>query len=358
MKTSRATSAEDYKLRSGFQAVRNTLLEERFADRLKKPLAYWALPNDRRLPLAFLGRTLEDLLNTPFDELSSTPGIGQKKIGTLVKLLHRAAQEEAPAIPFGIQELGTEPPPAQTPDTTNGFFDPAVVSEALWAQWRECVRAQSLTSEKLGRLTPSLQSLPTVIWHTPLSAYLEYSLGQIRELKTHGEKRVRAVLEVFYEVYRALNRTTGSHHLVVKLVPKFVPPIEAWLHETLAGGELPTAQDLRLNLALPLLNQIEIDGGPTVHKLAAGRLGIESDPQSVRLQSRQMGVTRARVYQLLEDCSKIMDVRWPEGRLLFAELGDRLQREQAPAEVLSVFDNLRTLFYPAKHQLVEEMVMA
>ena len=58
----RAISAEDYKLVSSFESVKSTLLQERFADRLTKPLAYWALPNDRRLPLAFLGRSIGDLL--------------------------------------------------------------------------------------------------------------------------------------------------------------------------------------------------------------------------------------------------------------------------------------------------------
>ena len=87
MKSHKVTSAEDYKIVSSFQSVRKTLLDEKFADRLEKPLAYWAMPNDRRLPLAFLGRTIKDLLATPFEELSATPGIGQKKISSLVKLL-------------------------------------------------------------------------------------------------------------------------------------------------------------------------------------------------------------------------------------------------------------------------------
>src|SRR5271167_4537907 len=53
-------SAEEYKLIGNFHAVRKTLRQDRFAERLDRPLAYWALPNDRRLPLAFLGRTLRD----------------------------------------------------------------------------------------------------------------------------------------------------------------------------------------------------------------------------------------------------------------------------------------------------------
>ena len=57
-----ANSAEEHKLVTSFEEVRRTLLKEEFADRMDKPLAYWALPNDRRLPLAFLGRSLGELL--------------------------------------------------------------------------------------------------------------------------------------------------------------------------------------------------------------------------------------------------------------------------------------------------------
>jgi hypothetical protein len=71
MKANRATSVDDYKLLSSFEAVRKTLKSDLYTDRLEKPLAYWVLPNDRRLPLAFLPRTLQDLLDTPFEDLSA-----------------------------------------------------------------------------------------------------------------------------------------------------------------------------------------------------------------------------------------------------------------------------------------------
>ena len=83
-------SAEERKLISGFESVKRMLLQEEYSDRWEKPLAYWALPNDRRLPLAFLDRPLGELLQTPFHVLSATRGVGHKKVGTLVKLLHRA----------------------------------------------------------------------------------------------------------------------------------------------------------------------------------------------------------------------------------------------------------------------------
>ena len=46
-------SAEEYKLLSSFEDVRRTLLDDGHKDRLEKPLAYWALPNDRRTHTEF-----------------------------------------------------------------------------------------------------------------------------------------------------------------------------------------------------------------------------------------------------------------------------------------------------------------
>ncbi len=91
MKLARTMSVEELQMVSHFEGLRRMLLSDAYVDHLDKPLAYWALPTDRRLPLAFLGRTLRDLLGTPFVELSATPGIGRKKIASLVQLLARAA---------------------------------------------------------------------------------------------------------------------------------------------------------------------------------------------------------------------------------------------------------------------------
>ena len=351
IKTNKATSAEDYKLLSSFEAVRRTLLEEKYSDRLEKPLAYWALPNDRRLPLAFLGRTVGELLSTPFGELSATPGIGQKKISSLVKLLQRATQDKPPGAPFGLSDLSPESTTSVNGNghkAASGQFSPAMVSEALWEQWQEAVRQHDLGHEKLGRLAPSLQNLPTVIWHTPLAFYLDHSLAEIRALKTHGEKRVRVVLEVFHLVNEMLGGARCQAHLALRLAPKFVPPIESWIGRTLESSEPPSALDVQRNLAVPVLEQIMVDAGSTVHKLAEGRLGLFGGRQSVRQQSRKMGVTRARVYQLLEECVKLMLVRWPEGRCSLALLHEHLAARATPAETLSGVKSVRDLLFPDK----------
>jgi hypothetical protein len=84
------TSADDVKLMSSYQSLRNTLQGDKYADRLDRQLAFWALPSDRRLPTAFLSRTLRDLLSHEFRDLAATAGIGRKKLETFIKLLVRA----------------------------------------------------------------------------------------------------------------------------------------------------------------------------------------------------------------------------------------------------------------------------
>ena len=57
-----------------------------------------------------------------------------------------------------------------------GWIVICIVSESLWEQWCETVKRYNLGQEKLGRLSPTLQALPTVIWHSRLEEYYDRSL--------------------------------------------------------------------------------------------------------------------------------------------------------------------------------------
>ncbi len=348
-------SAEDHKLVSSFEAIRRTLLQDDYKDRLDKPLAYWALPNDRRLPLAFLSRSVGDLLSTPFKDLTATRGIGQKKISTLVRLLHRATSEHPPAVPYGIKELAEEMTQEQrkrneSESDAEEMFDSSLVSEAMWEQWCETARLFNLEHETLGRLAQSLQSLPTVIWQTTLGAYCRRPLSDIRNLKTHGEKRVRVVLEVFHAIHELLHASNNSTHLSLKVVPRFVPVIEDFIQQAINGDQEATSEDLTNHVVLPLLRQIRLDCGSTIHELAQHRLGVGSELKTVRDLSTELGVTRARVYQLLEDCAKVIAVRWPEGKANYELLADHVTEEAQ-----SLYQSARQMFFSEKleHQLQE-----
>lgn len=339
MKLNQPITPEDYKLLNGFQSICKTLQKQQYAGRWEKPLVYWVLPGDRRVPMALLGHKIGDLLATSFDDLFNTPGVGRKKIETLVTLLQRVAQEDSPTlVTVGTEASGQN---GNGKPSKGKKFNSADVSDAVWTLWQKTVRRHGLGCEKIGYLAPTLQTLPTVIWQTPLDFYLDRNLDEIRSLKTHGAKRVCAVLEVFHTLHHMLAKAGTDEYMVVRPAPKFVVALENWLARVMASETPPTAKELRRYLVLPLLEQIRHDGGETLHSLVRVRLGIDGKSKNIREQSKRMGVTRARVYQMLEDSSDVMNVRWPQGHCYLAHLSEKLTDKNA----LKMLNTLRDLLY-------------
>ena len=178
-------SVEELQAIGRFESLRKILLSETYAQHLDKPLAYWARPTDRRLPLAFLNRALKDLLNTPFDELAQTSGIGQKKMISFVKLLARVADTDPADLPIDIDDFHLQAKKTLSSDTystncSNNGFDPATVSELQWEQWRASIVRHGLDQEKIGRFASSLQNMTKVVWNAPLAAYAKFTLAEIK----------------------------------------------------------------------------------------------------------------------------------------------------------------------------------
>jgi hypothetical protein len=337
----KAVSTDHYRLVGTYQRLRNQLLALPDDGRLDRQLSYWVLPTDRRLPIAFLDRPLRELLGESLDKLMATPGVGQKKIVGFFELLRRAAKATNGEQPFGLSSKKR----AATAEVTKGGFDPTQVSEALWSSWCESVARHNFSQHKLGRLAPTLQALPTVIWHKPLGEYADKTLAQIRRLRTHGEKRIHSILEVFCLVHEAVATAARSETLELELLPRFVPPLERWLYEQLELGAAPQVTELRRQLLSPLVKQVEIDLGEHVARLVTDRLQIDQRAPTVKQQADALGVTRARVYQLLEDCGKVMAVRWPEGRWPLEALAAQIDR-QGTRTSAKLMSEAMAIFYP------------
>jgi hypothetical protein len=355
MRLGNRASVEELQIVGRFEGLRRLLLSESYADHLDKPLAYWALPSDRRLPLAFLGRTLRDLLNVPFAELSATPGIGRKKIVSFVLLLARAANTDPAELPAETLDLhnGSLPDGSDGRPAQQGGFDPTNISEVTWSQWRTSVSRHGLSQESLGRFAPSLQSVTRVIWNTPLGAYTNSSLADIRGMKTHGERRVRAILETFHAVHAVVAGMGTQPHLVVRIMPRAIDRVEQWTGRALQRPGIPGEQEIFDNFVGPLLEQISIDATQQIAALAENRLGVGGPITSVRQAARSMGLTRARVYQLLNEINDVMMVRWPTGRHQSHELREKFQAEAAEldqAPDLRQFYAAVELFYPGSRR--------
>src|SRR3989304_2654523 len=161
MRPGNTASVKQLEVINQFENFRKILLSEPYTEHLDRSLAYWALPADRCLPLAFLSRTLRELLNTPFAELAQTPGIGRKKLGSLIKLLARVANTGSAEPPVAVDDIQSEAETSSVADLDmeSDQFDPALVSELQWRQWQTSVLRHGLNQEKLGRFAPSLQNM-------------------------------------------------------------------------------------------------------------------------------------------------------------------------------------------------------
>jgi len=183
-----------------------------------------------------------------------------------------------------------------------------------------------------------------------LDEHLEFSLYQIcRYCDLESEQVVEMVTEGIVE---PRGDRPVNWPVVTRSVPPWpIVPSPRWIAACIDRPAIATQDEICDNFTLPLLEQVKIDGGETVYKLAEGRLGVHSTVQTVRTQSRKMGVTRARVYQLLDDCCKIMNVRWPDGRRMVGDLNEQFLSEPISEEAQALFVETRDLFFPDKYEL-------
>lgn len=343
IKTSVGIRAQNHELASRFEKIRGLLLNDRFEQRLKNPLSFWALPSDRRLPRALLHRPLGDLLRTPFASLAATPGIGHKKIQSLLQLLDRALHGDTLE-----QESFALPSPEQV-ELSDGAFDapdPADISEVTWAKRCELVLERGLGDQPLGRFAESLHDLPRVIWSTPLSFYAGRTLQEIRRLKTHGEKRVRRIAAIFGRLHAHLAADRQAR--VADLTPESIDDVDVWTREAALWNQRPSLEELRVNFVTPLVYQIRLDACDATAELVLARLGWDQPRVSVRRAAMNLHLTRARIYQLLEDAATVVQVRWPRGLVQLRTLLDRFADESLESSSRKLLAAAAETFFPAE----------
>jgi hypothetical protein len=355
MRLSKTASIEEIQTISGFESLRKILLSDTYSEHIDKPLAYWAFPTDRRLPLVFLSRSLRELLDASYEDLAKTAGIGQKKMVSFIKLLARAANTDPVELPANIDHfrLGVKNPSATDPEFSNNGFDPINVSELHWEKWRASIVRHGLVDEKLGRFASSLQKMTKVVWNKPLSTYTNHTLAEIQTLKTHGKRRLHAILDVFYSLHNLVSNAGDSEHLVLLIAPRLINQIEQWIGQMLQKPGIPSNCEIFQNFVSPLLGQIHIDAPQQIIAIAENRLGIRGPVTSVRQVARIMGLTRARVYQLLNEINDIMMVRWPLGRHQVYELRQKFISEATVSQnapSLEQFHAAVELIYPGNRR--------
>ena len=349
MPSPRATFFDGVQLIPQYEQLRNALLQEQYSVHLTKPLAFWALPTDRRLPLVLINRTLGDLLAISFEELCNTPSIGEKKIHSFLTLLSRAANTKSEDIPDSAFPTVPEGQPSLFLDEKEQLNDSAEVSELQWQKWQKIILAKGFEKEKLGRLCPTLTELTRVIWNSPLEDYCNKTLAEMREIRTHGEKRVTAILRIFHSVCAIVSKVEDAKHLLLRLVPENIDHVENWAMRTLSKRGCPSKAEIGEHYISPLLAQLKVDASEQICRLAENRIGMQGEITSIRQAAKALGLARARIYQLLNEINDILMVRWPNGRLLTSLLRNKFlleSKDQHNDPEFVQFHTAAELFFP------------
>ncbi|MEZ6069355.1 MAG: hypothetical protein R3C10_03580 [Pirellulales bacterium] len=212
--------------------------------------------------------------------------------------------------------------------------------------WRNTVRQYRLESYTLGQLAPSLEILPRVLWNTPLETYLDLTLGEIRRMKTHGEKRVGAILQVFGGLHYLLGDASAPAAMAIHILPKTIDDVDRWISTVLTSDEPVSEEAIRDRFIEPLVAQVRIDAGTQMARLTESRLAIRGRGATVRQSAKRLGLTRARVYQLLGDVAEIIQVRWPDGAGRVEALIHHLNEFEDSPTAGSPFYAAIELFFP------------
>ncbi|HWB10360.1 MAG TPA: hypothetical protein VG826_14105 [Pirellulales bacterium] len=329
----------DYRLTASYDRLRKKLLTQ-FPDRLDQPLVNWALPTDRHLPLPLISRSLRDLLSYTLNELYATPGIGPKKVSALVVLLSRATQPLPGETIAGSDGLAE----AKEPERIGTPLDTSAVSELVWEQWRANVRRLGLENESLGRFAASLEVLPRSLWAAPLGNYVQLTLADIRRLKTHGQKRIAAVLDVFASLHDVGRRLDERLHLAVHLLPVRMSQMDACVNRWLERPALATPESLQSSLVVPLLDQIRHDLGNQSYEVVGTLLRQRS--QNVQEVARRVGLNRGSIYEILANVRAMLDVRWPEGQVRLTVLTKLLVASLGAERQIRLLNTVAALYFP------------
>ena len=346
-----ADAAHLVQLAARFDSVCRQLNEPQFIGWHHRPLLFWTLRDDRRLPRTFLSEPVGTLIGRNYTDLIRTRGVGHKKMTALVELLERAVQTQAlgvppsTTVPAESDGLWSGVPAGVALHKPVGLHDPERVSDAMWEEWRDLIVSHGVHRETIGRLAPTLQMVPTTMWTTPLIEYLSLSLSQIRKMKAFGDKRVAALVATVQAAYHVLAASCHAPHLSVSLAPRYVGMVESWLDSPLMRSNLPTRDELLNQLAFPLAEQIRCDLGDTICDVVSRRLGIGRTVSPIREQAEVLGLTKARLYQFFEECQSAMQVRWPSGptRLEWMVHRYRTQGSEANASALRLCEEIRTV---------------
>ena len=334
---------------------------------LDVPLWHWLQSDHLHIPVAWLDRTLREVLRLRLGEIASTRGIGAKKLEKLVLAVDRARQEIARDVRVGLchtdrstGDHGSDSMEFPYRVACDAHFLGAKhtplrdLDERGWRCVAQVVRHHGLEDFMLGRFAPSLRELDRALWDAKIATFTRRPLSELERLQGCGPVRLQQSICQVLSLAFVLNALPIRDDMRLSLLAGPIAEANRWLAQLLPPErqELPEMQSIRDGFLRPLLMQVENDGNARLSKVVRRRIGDGVQPATLREIGTEYGVTPDRIRTLLEQAAFILYVRWHEGDYLLqgacAELsvrGDVTEQGQLLTRIHDVlFRTRKSLF--------------
>ena len=322
-------TAVDDPLEKRFARIVESLGSHATHSLLGSPVSEWSEPGDISLPFKFLSFSIRHVLEMPFDKIAAS-WTTQDRLTCLIEHLERAAR--------AIESVTGWPDESATEGDDRAIEVPRELTFTgrSWRHYCDVIERHQLHSVMLGTIAPTLNELPTSFWKRRLGEFLSSTLLQLSETPGVGPQKMRVVVDVFRELAAHLETIPAETHLAVSLLVKPIQKVNLWLEDVLSTKRVPDLDEIAKCFLRPLASQLQADLSPLLASLVLRRSGFNGAPETLEEIATDIGVSRARVWQIAKRATEIVQVRWPHGKHLLDDLDDLLRSTAGAEQQLAV----------------------
>ena len=267
-----ASCVNDDAMQAEFDSMRQVLLTHATHMLLEVELREFLEPEDTNIPTEFLGNSVREVLVTPFARLARR-WVGRGRVRCLLNLVCRAVTS--------IRSLTGCP----DEDATNAdaALRPCTIPVARdinddgrsWRIWCDIIHEHGIEWMMLGTVADCLRDLPSTLWHRPLADFTVLTFRQLAELPAVGPKKLATVMAPVRSLALDLQGLPRGTNVRVKLIPGPLRGVQSWMERVLESREVPSVDEVTLQLLRPLAWQLQHDLTEREARIAIHRRRLE-----------------------------------------------------------------------------------
>lgn len=310
------------------------------------PLLRWVQPEDRGVPFALVRQPVGTLLNSSFEQLADTPGVGLRKLAMLIELLERVRESSCDGSTLAMNSN-------RHPTMTSKQKTSSLSKRSQWLKDVAAIRRAGLEDVPLGRLAPSLIAIPRSLWETPLSRFTALEYESLFSIPYFGPRRIESVISIVGDTAHIAGQARGSDPLDELVLTPQIQKAQCYLGSWIQSGKKLIYEAVVRELVGTLMEQLAVDNGRRAVVVACHLLNVPLEREYATNGIDVCGIeemSRPRISQIKNDIYEIFKIRWPQRK-------DLLDAAIAKAIDLKVDSRIVSLFWGLRELLIGKATM-